>query len=241
MSKPRVYYANTNGDQDKYVVIHREGLAVGTEDQAIVEGLTVGGDGVIAMAEGSTPAASTGWGKLFLDTSGNILFRSGQSPSVVYMLGGPSHAVYGAISVEDNTTQTVTSTTPGTFVQVTVFDTNEPSNGATPDHTQDHVTVPQTGDYFICVPMTLDSVAGAGSKAEARVAINNGATFLSGIHSDRNLGGGGGASGALSMSGPATLTAGDTVEVWIANLTNTANYVVQNCNLYVQLISARIP
>jgi hypothetical protein len=240
MSKPRLYYANTNGDQDVYLAVHREGIALGAEDEAIVEGLTVGGDGVIAMAEGSTPAASTGWGKLFPDTSGNILFRSGQSPSVVYSLAGPSHNVYGAISVENNATATVIST-PGTFVQVTVFDTNEASNVATPDHTQDHVTVPQTGVYFICVPMTLDSVAGAGSKAEARVAINNGTTFLSGIHCDRNLGGGGGASGALPMSGPVALTAGDTVEVWIANLTNTANYIVQNCNLYVQLISARIP
>ena len=49
----------------------------------------------------------------------------------------------------------------------------------------------------------------------------------------RNLAGGASESGVISMSGLASLSASDTIEVWIENETNTQNYVVEDISLSV--------
>ena len=65
---------------------------------------------------------------------------------------------------------------------------------------------------------------------------NNGATLLTGIHSDRNVGGGGVESGAMTMSGIVTLAVNDTVEIWVENETNTQNYTVEDISLSLKQI-----
>jgi hypothetical protein len=146
--------------------------------------------------------------------------------------------MYSGISVVDNAVVTAIGVM-GTAVQVTVFDTNSPSNGITPDHTNDHITIPAggTGDYMIWVSATVNSVAGPGSRFEMTVQKNNGTSNVGALHCDRNLGGGGTESGVVSMSGIATLTAADTLEVWIENETGTENYVVQNIDLSIRRLS----
>ncbi len=145
-------------------------------------------------------------------------------------VGSGSGLPYGGISVVSNATETTISSS-GVAVQVTIFDTNAPSNNTTPDHTNDHVTISKAGDYMIVASATVNSVAGLGSKFEMTVQKNNGASLVDHLHVDRNIDGGGGKAGSVSMSGIATLAASDTIEVWIENETNTANYVVEDITL----------
>ena len=142
---------------------------------------------------------------------------------------------YGGISAVDNSTET-TITTQGVAVQVTIFDTNDPANNATPDHTNDHITIGNAGDYMIVVSATVNSVAGLASRFEMTVQKNNGASDVGALHVDRNIDGGGGKAGSVSMSSLATLAVDDTLEVWIENETNTANYIVENITLSVMQV-----
>ena len=121
----------------------------------------------------------------------------------------------------------------GVAVQITDFDTNSPYKGLVPDHTNDHITVDWTGVFLIAVSATVNSGAGAASKFEMTVQINNGDAEVAGLHCDRNLAGGGGVAGVISMSGLATLTAADTVEVWIENETNAVDYTIEDIDLSI--------
>jgi hypothetical protein len=142
---------------------------------------------------------------------------------------------FGEISAVSNSTETAISVA-GTAVQVTIFDANGESNFTTPDHTNDHITIIQSGIYFISVSATVNSVSGSASRFEMTVQKNNGASTTGAIHCDRNLAGGSGESGVISMTGAASLVANDTIEVWIENETNTANYVVENISLFLMRI-----
>jgi len=135
--------------------------------------------------------------------------------------------VYGEISAVSNSTETVI-VAQGTAVQVLIFDTNGCNNRLTPDHTNDHLTIVDPGCYKIDVAATVNSVGGAGSRFEMTVRKNNGSTQVGALHVDRNIEGGGGSSGSVSMTGLADLVAGDTLEVWVENETNTANYILED-------------
>ena len=144
---------------------------------------------------------------------------------------------YGGIAVNENAAESAIGVA-GTAVQVTIFDTNQCSNGMTPDHTNDHVTVDTSGCYFIAVSATIESVVGAGSTLILWVKKNNGIANVDPIHAHRDLAGGGGDTGSVSLSGAADLVATDTVEVWIENETNTQNYVVKDITLNLILIGS---
>jgi len=145
-------------------------------------------------------------------------------------------AMYAGISKVSNAAETAIGVM-GTAVQVAIFDTNSPAAGLTPDHTNNHITIPAAGDYAIWVSATINSVGGPGSRFEMTVQKNNGNADVGPLHCDRNLAGGGGASGVISMSGIATLAANDTVEVWIENETGTENYVVEDIDLTIRRVS----
>lgn len=182
--------------------------------------------GTSAERGGTTPdaeAVSVRWWETDTDT---LYVWTGTAWQFV---GPPA---YGGISATDNATQTTISVA-GTPVQITIFDTNNPARNTTPDHTSDDITIDVAGDYLINVSATVNSIAGAASRFQMTVEKNNGATTIDGLHVDRNLAGGSGESGAVSISGLATLAANDTIECWIENETNTQNYVVENINLSV--------
>jgi len=143
---------------------------------------------------------------------------------------GTSGLIAGEISALENTTP-ITISASNTFYQVVTFDTNGPSKGATPDHTNDHITILTAGLYFISVSATVDSVSGAASKFHMAGYKNNGATVLGAVHCHRNIAGGGGVSGVVSMSGLVDLAVNDTVEIWISNETNTQNYIIADITL----------
>ena len=154
---------------------------------------------------------------------------------MLFFVEDNSGVPYGEIKVVDNSTETTISAS-GTPVQITIFDTNGESNGGTtPDHTNDHITINKAGRYMINISATVNSVAGAASRFEMTCKKNNGASEII-THINRNLAGGGGESGVISMSGIADLAANDTIEVWIENETNTQNYVVEDISLAVFML-----
>lgn len=141
---------------------------------------------------------------------------------------------YAAIEVESNSTETAVAVKE-TLYQVTVFDTNGLSNGAQPDHTEDHIRIVKEAVYEVEVSATINSVAGAASKMEMKVMKNNGASSII-PHMDMDLGGGGSESSPISLHGFAKLDKGDTVELWVENEDNTQNYVVEDISLTVKQI-----
>jgi hypothetical protein len=143
---------------------------------------------------------------------------------------------YASMYVTGNAVQHVIAVA-GTATQVLVFGTDGPSNGLTPDHTNDHITVANAGDYLILVSATVNSIAGAASRFEMTVQRDNGAAILGGLMCHRNIAGGGGVSDVISMSDIVTLSATDTIEVWLENETNTQNYVVEDISLTMRRVA----
>jgi hypothetical protein len=137
---------------------------------------------------------------------------------------------HGEIYVRDNVTATTISV-QDTWYQLTIFANNGPSFGATPDHTNDHITIAETGDYSINVSISFSG--GAGKTYEIMVQKNNGATEHPSLICKRKLGSGGDV-GSTSISGIVSLTSGDTVEVWMrCRDVTTANATVVHGNLYL--------
>lgn len=162
-------------------------------------------------------------------TVGNIMITGH-----IFFEGTDSGLVYGEISVEDNSTET-TINTQGVAVQVTIFDTNNHSHHAAPDHTEDHIVIEKAGHYLVMVSASINSVSGASSRMEVTTKMNNGSINIV-PHVDRNIDGGGGKSGVISMSGLTEFAVGDTVEIWIENESNAANYIVEDISLTVVMV-----
>jgi hypothetical protein len=125
-------------------------------------------------------------------------------------------ADYGEISVEGNGSG-LTLTDQNTWYQVTDFDTNGVSNGATPDHTNDHITIGTTGTYVVSLTGNLEM--NAAGVFEYQISKNNNGTALR-VHEYEPS--------ATAKQGPfaittlLTLSQNDTIEVWV-RCTSVAN------------------
>lgn len=141
---------------------------------------------------------------------------------------------FGEISRTENAT--LTALTVSTPAQYLFFDTNGPANGATPDHTNDHITVGKTGTYLIIVSISAESVAGSAYDVQFTVEKNNGATLVGELHAHRSFAGGGGDFGSVSLSGLAVLTAGDTIELWVENQTSNQDLRIEDATLSITMV-----
>lgn len=140
---------------------------------------------------------------------------------------------YGEIKVESNATTTTfggSSTDFSNKSQVTIFDTNGSSSGTTPDHTNDHITINNAGVYFVTVP-SISFSGGISDTYSYAIFKNNGATQLT-ARTTRKLGTGGDV-GAAANGGIVSLSATDTVEVWIQNEGDTSEITIQDISLCV--------
>lgn len=145
---------------------------------------------------------------------------------------------YAEISAYDEAdTITIAAAGIANKVQITTFDTDGLNNGATPDHTNDHITIVTAGNYLVTVSVTAESAGGGGAdEIGLAVYVNNGATLQENLHAHRKLAGGGGDIGSISMSGIATFAASDTVEVWIWNEDSTDDIVIDDINLSIAYV-----
>ena len=141
---------------------------------------------------------------------------------------------YGGIGAEGNSTATTIASPSSDFsnkAQITVFDTNAAaSQGTTPDHTNDHITIDVDGAYLVTVNV---SFRGASNNTTYSFAAfkNNGATQL-GARSTRKVGTGGDV-GSASQHAIVSLVATDTVEVWIQNETQGSDVTIEDIILTV--------
>lgn len=164
-------------------------------------------------------------GKIDLGKAGNT-FNDLHLSGDVFFTGAGSGLTYGEIYAVGNTTETtIAASGKANKVQVTIFDTDGPSNNATPDHTNDHITIVTPGIYMITCCIHADSVAGAAAEFGWSIYKNNGATEIVNLHAHRDFAGGGGEAGAANICGMATLAATDTIELWCWNEGGTQNLV----------------
>ncbi len=120
--------------------------------------------------------------------------------------------IKGEISAKDNAVATILNS--AAKVQVTIFDTNGPSKGVTPDHTNDHLIIKEPGIYFAVVSPSVQNNAAQAHKIDVSLWKNNGATEFANVHSHRNLSGGSTDVGSMSLSGLIDVVEDDTIELW---------------------------
>ena len=143
--------------------------------------------------------------------------------------GAGKGLAYGEISAQDNTTPTIITTSGKVNkVQVTIFDTDGLSNNATPDHTNDHITINKAGVYKISVSMSVESVAGDGDKLGFSVYKNNGATEFPNLHFHRDFTAGASKTGSASMNGIISVSVNDTIEIWGWNENDNDNFLMED-------------
>ena len=164
-----------------------------------------------------------------------LLVDSGDSAfdGDLYFRHNNSGLLFGEIYAQDaNDTITISSAGKANKVQIDTFDTNGASNGMTPDHTNDHITASKSDGMYMCtVSMSISSTGGSAYQIGTSVWKNNGATEFANLHSHRNMGGGSGDAGSVSMSGIIDVAFNETIEVWIWNETNTNNIIIEDVTL----------
>ena len=139
---------------------------------------------------------------------------------------------YGEIYVHDNIVASDAPGVLGTWYQFVLFDKNGPCHETVPDHTNDHITVGLTGDYLISFSVSMFDAQ--THDWEFAVYTNNGTVYLDNIELQATMLA---ASKVLSSSccGIASLSAGDTVELWYKCISNGATDLtvkLANLNLF---------
>ena len=165
-------------------------------------GFSAGGVELLRLTEGATDYVEVG-------TPGGTAVKVTSGGDVSFE-GAGSGLQYGSIFGVDQST-TFTCTVQNTWYQLTMFDTNGPSNGCTSDHTNDHITISEAGDYKVGMAC---SFSGSNSATfELQVFKNNGATACPCLIIRRKLGAAGDV-GCVAVNSIATFAANDTIELW---------------------------
>lgn len=147
-------------------------------------------------------------------------------------VGGAGLCFADMYAADASDTITISVTGKANKVQITSFTANGVSNNCTPDHTNDHITITKAGMYLCNVSIHAISTGGGGADNYGySVYKNNGATEFVNLHGQRDLTGGGGDEGSMTLSGIIDLAAADTIEVWIWNNTNADDIVIDDINL----------
>lgn len=156
-----------------------------------------------------------------ITSNGSIIFQ------------GAAGFIHGEIYAYDSgATITIGIAGKANKVQITSFNANGVSNGMTPDHSQDHIIVDIPGVYLCSSSIHAESAGGGGADEFGfSVWKNNGATEFVNLHAHRQLSGGGGDTGSVSISGLVNLAFDDTIEVWCWNEDSTDNLVLDDITL----------
>ena len=157
----------------------------------------------------------------------------GDSHVVSNIIFKPNAGVpYGEIYAIEVATQ-ISIAASGTHYQVTSWTANGRSNLTTPEFGEGHVKIDKAGVYLVTVSISCKSISAGAIIVHADVRKNNGASVYDNIHAHRYMSGGGLDRGSISLSGILNATVNDTVELWVANNTNTNNITVEDANLSV--------
>lgn len=144
--------------------------------------------------------------------------------------------IYGGIGFDANTTATTVSAA-NTLYQVVNFTENHAYNGTLPSYAQSHIEVLSSGIYLVMIDLCAESVAGDAYTIHFEGMKNNGATLLCNVHAHHDFDSGGGEVSSVGLSGYANLSKGDTVELWVENVTDTDNVIIEACSMHIFKIS----
>lgn len=165
-----------------------------------------------------------------LQASSEPSFGFNRMGNVTFVNGG---LPFACISVIANGTAT-TINTINVKEQFTHFDTDSAENNADADQANDHVKITKAGNYFVICSIHAESVAAGGADTFSfDIYKNNGAALVDPIHGHRQLAGGGGDVGSISISGIAALSVDDTLELWVTNNSSTDNILIADVSLTV--------
>lgn len=144
----------------------------------------------------------------------------------------------GCMYVKDNATVTVISATGvANKVKFTGFATLGP---ATPvigvDIGSQDATLEENGVYEILCSITLDSVVGPATSFGLGIYSASGAVAHDMLHQHRNVNGGGGEEGSVTLSGQDFFSASDKIELYVYNMTNTQNVLLLDVTLSIKKI-----
>ncbi len=145
---------------------------------------------------------------------------------------GTAGLPYANIYAQDNTTvTTITTGGKANKVQITIFDTNGPSKNATPDHTNDHITITKAGFYMAFLDITASGAGGDQDLFGFSLYKNNGTFEFANVHGHETMAGGAGDINDVFLSGPVDLAVNDTIEVWCWNEDDTDNLTIDDISL----------
>ena len=175
---------------------------------------------------GGTFTVGDATNRTLIDPNGDLTFK------------GTAGLAFGEIYAADVAdTITITAQDEPNKVQITSFDVNGVFNNTTPDHDNDHILITVAGMYLCNVSIHAISTGGGGSDNYGySVYKNNGATQFFNLHGQRDLTGGGGDEGSMTLSGIIDLAVNDTIEVWIWNNTNADDIVIDDINLSLVMV-----
>jgi hypothetical protein len=167
-------------------------------------------NGCLLLDHISTPTAPpSGQGCVYTKTDDNLYFEDDLGNERLVQDSGIIH--YAQIYAE-NVSDSIALAAQDTFYQITSFTANGISNGATPDHTNDHITIDTTANYEI--GLNTSSHSSQANDYEYAVKLNNGASECDNLKVHRTTSNAN-AIGSSNTSGFCALSANDTVEAWV--------------------------
>jgi len=174
---------------------------------------------------GGTPEVPTRWSLHLVGDSSTTLNEVARTTATEHIIkndfyfeGTGSGLPYGEIYYHDGGTALVMAA-QDTYYQFLGFTDNGVSNNTTPDYTNGHITINKTGIYKLA--LSLSSRCANAIDFEANIHLNNSATQIdpASIHFTT-------VADAKSVHASTTtlvsLTAGDTVELWVQRTTGAA-------------------
>jgi hypothetical protein len=131
---------------------------------------------------------------------------------------GSAGLLFGAI-YGYNVNDSLVMAAQDTWYQVVSCNANGHSNGTTPDHTNDHITILTAGKYLVWIAICAH--ASVSTDYEFSVFKNNGDTQFENVTGHRTTSVAN-AIGAVSMQGICDFAVNDTVELWSQRLSGGA-------------------
>jgi len=171
--------------------------------------------------------------------NGDLWIKTPQLAEIQYKAGDIiytlSPIVYGEIFADDAGVTIALGGDGGEDdkAQITAFNENGVFYNTVVSHASDDITITIAGNYLCVVSLHVESTAGGGDTFGYKVYKNNGVTSVPGLHAHRDMAGGGGDVGSVSISGLATFAVGDTIEVWVWNEDDASDIVIDDINLSV--------
>ncbi len=139
---------------------------------------------------------------------------------------------------EEDGTSTLALAAQDTAYQITAFSANGESNNATPDHTNDHITITKAGKYLVTINISFSQTTAVAIEYDFHLYKNNGDTEFGEVGAHRN-GGASNSVGNCGCTGIVDFAVNDTVELWVERLDGggvSRTITIQQCSLTLSQI-----